>query len=441
MLKRLLLIALSVGIILFLSACMAIFDEFFGEDKTVKLTVNIENEEAGQVHINPQQEEYLSGAKITLKADVDNEDEWTFSHWEGDLEDYHNPVTITIEEDTEITAVFSQWGTVEGHIIATDEDGNFLKDSDDEYISFWGLTLYIKEREPATESLDAFTLDRVPSGEQTLVYFLHGGGDPEEIDILVKAQETLDLGKIGYYNDPNYWSDYNTAMLIYINTERDSFSDVDFREAISMAIDKDKIYNKVQSSFPERECIIGNQFIYTEQLGFLDLEHHFDPQLAEQQIEDLNMDGTEIEILTNLGNAPREAVLAELEEDLEDVGLDISAEPIDFIELMDKLFSGDFDVAITGITSPYNPPNPVSLFRSLFHSEAILNCSGFYCTQVDDILDNILTIREESEFLSQLQTVDQITRDSFSTIPLLHFKRMEQTTEAVGMCSQIYDAK
>src|SRR5699024_10107670 len=49
---------------------------------------------------------YPGGTSVELTAIADHG--WVFSHWEGDLLNSENPETVTIEEKTEITAVFER---------------------------------------------------------------------------------------------------------------------------------------------------------------------------------------------------------------------------------------------------------------------------------------------------------------------------------------------
>ena len=50
--------------------------------------------------------EYESDSVVELTATTDND--WEFTHWEGDLSGGQNPQTITIDEDKSVTAVFKK---------------------------------------------------------------------------------------------------------------------------------------------------------------------------------------------------------------------------------------------------------------------------------------------------------------------------------------------
>jgi len=76
----------------------------FTEIPTYELTVNIDGE--GSVEIDPDQDEYEEGTEVTLTAVAD--EDWEFVEWTGDYEGTASEITITMDEDKEITAVFEE---------------------------------------------------------------------------------------------------------------------------------------------------------------------------------------------------------------------------------------------------------------------------------------------------------------------------------------------
>ncbi len=80
----------------------AVFEEVVEYD----LTINIEGE--GTVDVDPDQDEYENGTEVTLTAYPDNN--WRFDEWTGDYEGEEDSevITITMDEDKEITAHFEE---------------------------------------------------------------------------------------------------------------------------------------------------------------------------------------------------------------------------------------------------------------------------------------------------------------------------------------------
>jgi len=103
------------------------------EDKTVianfsinyyTLTIDIDGQ--GEVIKNPDLETYEYGTIVEVTAVPD--EEWSFSHWSGDLSGSNNPEYITIDEDKSITAHFSEYQyTLTINIIG---NGTVIKDPD-----------------------------------------------------------------------------------------------------------------------------------------------------------------------------------------------------------------------------------------------------------------------------------------------------------------------
>ncbi len=76
----------------------------FEEIPTYELDVEIEGE--GKVEIDPEEAEYVEGTDVTLTADAD--EHWYFAEWTGDYEGEDEEITITMDDDKEITAVFEE---------------------------------------------------------------------------------------------------------------------------------------------------------------------------------------------------------------------------------------------------------------------------------------------------------------------------------------------
>ncbi|NBD34654.1 MAG: DUF11 domain-containing protein, partial [Chloroflexi bacterium] len=68
------------------------------------LTLDVAVAGEGAVQVEPEQELYSFGQSVTLTATADPG--WTFTGWSGDVDSTDNPLTITIESDTVVTATF-----------------------------------------------------------------------------------------------------------------------------------------------------------------------------------------------------------------------------------------------------------------------------------------------------------------------------------------------
>ncbi|MEF8874090.1 MAG: CARDB domain-containing protein [Candidatus Thermoplasmatota archaeon] len=95
----------------------------FEELEYYELIFHIEGE--GNVYLNPDQETYEEGTEVMLEA-VPFQG-WEFIEWTGDYEGDEEEITITMDEDKEITAQFLQQGFFEVEIISPKEGEEFEK--------------------------------------------------------------------------------------------------------------------------------------------------------------------------------------------------------------------------------------------------------------------------------------------------------------------------
>jgi len=77
---------------------------FFVWDHYHTLNVTIEGE--GAVEIDPDEDDYRTGAEVELIANPD--EGWEFVEWTGDESGTASTITVTMNEDKEITAVFKE---------------------------------------------------------------------------------------------------------------------------------------------------------------------------------------------------------------------------------------------------------------------------------------------------------------------------------------------
>jgi ribosomal protein L11 len=78
----------------------------FEEVPPDEFTLSIKTEGQGSVTRSPDQDTYTDGERVTLTAAPSSG--WSFKQWKGDLSVSTNPVTITIDKNKSVTAVFEE---------------------------------------------------------------------------------------------------------------------------------------------------------------------------------------------------------------------------------------------------------------------------------------------------------------------------------------------
>ena len=81
----------------------AIFKEEITEDEFL---LSVDTDGDGRVEKDPDKSTYSEGERVELSAVAENG--WVFDQWRGDLSVSENPVTVTIDGDKSVTAVFEQ---------------------------------------------------------------------------------------------------------------------------------------------------------------------------------------------------------------------------------------------------------------------------------------------------------------------------------------------
>lgn len=146
------------------------------------------------------------------------------------------------------------------------------------------------------------------------------------------------------------------------------FRDLNFRKAVDLVIDRENMVYNVANGFakplftPES---LNSIFLNEELKGY--------PRDIEKAKEFLRLSGftwdkkgrlrdkegnrVEFDLLTNAGNAEREAIGVMVKQDLEDLGMKVNFKPIEFNSLVNKLLSTyEWDMVVMGLTgSPLEP--------------------------------------------------------------------------------------
>lgn len=82
-------------------------------------SVNVSVDGSGNVIMNPEANEYLTGTEVVLLATADAG--WEFDAWAGDVSSTENPLVIIVDEEKNISAVFSRISGVSESLDATDK--------------------------------------------------------------------------------------------------------------------------------------------------------------------------------------------------------------------------------------------------------------------------------------------------------------------------------
>lgn len=191
------------------------------------------------------------------------------------------------------------------------------------------------------------------------------------------------------------------------NTRLDMFADVETRQAITHAIDRQTLIDEIGQGQGEvaHGPVSPLSWAYPDEMP----EFPYDIDRAKELLAEagweegadgiLERDGERFEftIKTNSGNQIREDIAVILQSMLNEVGIDVSVEFVEWGAFLDQVYppNWDFDVIILGWALGTDP-DP----RAIWHSEEIeqgQNYTGYSDPEVDKLIDENVKIVDQDE--------------------------------------------
>ena len=237
--------------------------------------------------------------------------------------------------------------------------------------------------------LDRFVIGIVPDQNTQMLKFY--GGEIDMLDIRsVRGSEAANMRtreKSGNFTMYNLGPDEGTQFLMFNMAQRKDpkkkkfyvdpvkqkwFNDTNFRQAVSHAINRDRIINNVLRG-------VGLPLYTAESPASLFFNSKLEPykqdlnlsrellkksgfQLKDGALYDADGHRVEFTLLTNTGNPVREGAGVTIVNELKQLGMKVNFQPIDFNILIDKLETSlDWDACIMGLSGskiePYSGAN------------------------------------------------------------------------------------
>lgn len=226
----------------------------------------------------------------------------------------------------------------------------------------------------------------VESTDTFLLQFRSGSLDsvnvsPEYFSLLKKEEER---GNFSIYNGgPDYGTTFITFNLnqgtkkgkpVVDPIKSKWFNNVKFRQAVSYAIDRQRIVNNIYRGLgePQKSFIsVQSPFYYENLTGY-----PYNPEKAKAllleagfkynrqgQLLDADSNRVSFTLNTNSGNKIRESMGNQIEEDLDSIGMNVSFRTINFNVLVGKLDETlDWDCILIGFTGGNEPNNGANMW-------------------------------------------------------------------------------
>lgn len=269
-------------------------------------------------------------------------------------------------------------------------------------------------------ALDSFT-HRVIADSQSIVLALESGDIDTSIYANPTAAESLQSNPdlevmVPPFNSPNGW---------LFNCSHEWLSKKEVRKAIAMALNSEQFAadSLLGLGKPGVGPIAPDSWAYDTELQPIP----YDVEAAKELIAQSGMpEGTEIRFLTNQGNVLREDWLTYTEQALQEIGIKVVPEPIEYATVVDRVTgSGDFDVC--GVDFAGVTVDPSELYEQ-FHSSSAGNYMKYSNPELDALLEQArreLDIEAAKGIYKQIQAIimDEVPMHFAWYRPFLHVLR------------------
>lgn len=195
---------------------------------------------------------------------------------------------------------------------------------------------------------------------------------PQQVDTL-EGDDRLELGQVGS-ND--YW-------YLALNQNNEPFDQVEVRQAIAFAIDREGITQATMfgNATVNQTAIPESSLWYTEFTEF-----SFDQERATELLDDAGVDPASIPMEIMVATDYPETVTAAqiIVDQLSQIGISATIKQLDFGTWLDAQGEGDFDMLMMGWLGNLDPDD---FYYSQHHSAGGNNYQGFSNSRVDELLE------------------------------------------------------
>lgn len=309
-----------------------------------------------------------------------------------------------------------------------------LKSFTPQLISLKKNPLYWQPGKPAIDEIRYPSFDSNTSAELLLQR-----GDVDWTGLFTPNIKQTYVSKNPTYN--HYWFPSRNIVMLYLNTARAPFNQLAVRQAISSAIDRDKIYKIAESGYepvssPTGLVLPSNQGNLNS--AYANTSFSLDAAKSGQLLQSagftkgsdgiyVDKSGKKLSFQINVVTGWTDWVTADqiISSNLKAIGIDAKVNAISFNSYFSALQMGSFDMAISW-TNP--GPTPFYLYNSLLNStnsaplgkQAASNWERWMDPATDRLLAQYATTTDSSLQQQALNGLQQIMVEQLPSIPLVY---------------------
>ncbi len=211
------------------------------------------------------------------------------------------------------------------------------------------------------------------------------------------------------------------VTYIGFNTQDKPFNDPRVRQALNMAVDRDFLANEFLSKLvlPATGILPQGMPGYNENLQGAKFDASAAAKLLDEAGGTQLLDGVKL-LTSGQGAAPSNILAAVSAMWKQNLGVDISIEQEDFGLFLRDIDSGSFQMFSLGWVADY--PDPQNFLEIKFRSGSANNETKYSNLQVDTLLDQARTEKDQQKRLQMYQQAEQLIVDDAPWVPLFHGK-------------------
>jgi peptide/nickel transport system substrate-binding protein len=214
----------------------------------------------------------------------------------------------------------------------------------------------------------------------------------------------------------------NNIGYLGFNEDKEPFDDPEVRRALNHAIDKENLITLLYADMAEP----AKNLIPPDYLGYNDdIEpYEYDPELAEQMLDDAGHAGLEIDLWTMPVARPYmpdpERAAEVMQANFADIGVTANIVSMEWATYLEQTEAGEHDLFMLGWSGVNGDPD--YFFGNLLHSDAIPggNRNFYRNDEVDSLLDQAKTSIDEDERAELYEEAQEIIHEDAPMIPLVH---------------------
>jgi peptide/nickel transport system substrate-binding protein/oligopeptide transport system substrate-binding protein len=208
-----------------------------------------------------------------------------------------------------------------------------------------------------------------------------------------------------------------SVYYLVVNMEDPVMSQLPVRQAISLAIDRQKICD---SLFEGSRQPADNFFPAVLDPGQDNAWEYckYDPEAAKKIVDDNNLAGTKITLSCNSGGG-HEDIMAMIQENLKAVGFEVEISTMEWAAYLTALGDGQFQIGRLGWIADY--PTLDNFLYPNFFSTAENNYSKYNDPEVDKALEDARQINDDDERKAKEREINQTIGEQLPAIPVMFY--------------------